>query len=414
MAPQRRTSGARTGWGQAIVFNLLLLLIPVLGANVVAGVFAAREVPVTPTTAALTETRAQMDLVFADLVPRGADRRDFWADLVDRELRARDIAAARGYLVAAPDMLDADDVRAIEAAAEADPFGTRDEQLTRAALLFLPSDARARYETANRLPAIAVATTQTSEETDPPAVSAAAAPTRPEASSSAFLVLGSFEDLTRHSRSWLERPDDPGFSVRITGLGLIADGIADTGGVDLPLATSILKAAHRAGRLHPGFERRLNQDMEAALPRAVLRTRLADALGPVAPTSQHAIAVEQAFRDTLREEALGAILTDARQINEIADATSPTATVALVEHVRSRAELNKLRLIVEAGGERALALEKQIGQDMMATARTGISLSTETVIQIMGLAAAVMVALLLTITSLQASFRARRHAIGYL
>lgn len=398
----RRRSSLSSGWLQAAIFNGMLLLLPILAANVVSGVFATRDFPQTPRPAALEATRSEIKARFASLATSADDRRDYWANLVALQLRERNMPAARGFLLAATEMLDERDREAvIQAAPQAVPFGTQDEQLVGAALLFLPNDVRVRYETALMPPRL---DDETGDDTLTAPAQLPVSATEPESEENhefnsmrvspigvgGFSVLGSFEDLVRNSRDWLAGQPDEAFGLRITALGLMADDLEEPENVDLREAASLLKAADRAGRLRPGFRERLSFDLEQALPLAPLRTRMSEALAVVAPVSEQADALHAAFRETLNVEGLGPLYVDAAQINEIVDATGPVSALAMLEHVDSVTDLRRARLVAEAGGDRAIALESLIGGSILMTARTGIDLSRQDVLEIMGLTAAAM------------------------
>ena len=397
----RRRSSLSSGWLQAAIFNGMLLLLPVLAANVVSGVFATRDFPQTPRPAALEATRNEIKARFASLATSADDRRDYWANLVALQLRERNMPAARGFLLAATEMLDQRDREAvIQAAPQAVPFGTQDEQLVGAALLFLPNDVRVRYETALMPPRL---DDETGSEISPTQLPVSASEPTGEQEDrefnsvrvspigmGGFSVLGSFEDLVRNSCDWLAGQPDEAFGLRITALGLMAGELEAAENVDLREAASLLKAADRAGRLRPGFRERLSFDLEQALPLSPLRTRMTEALAGVAPVNEQADALHAAFRETLNMEGLGPLYVDAAQINEIVDATGPVSALAMLEHVNSVTDLRRARLVAEAGGDRAIALESLIGGSILMTARTGIDLSRQDVLEIMGLAAAAM------------------------
>jgi len=118
---RRRRETSRQGtWRQALLFNSLLLLLAVLGARVMVNAYTAESVGDVPDIQARTETRRAIDESFQTIVPKGNVARAFWADQISRELEARDFSAARGYLLAAPVMLERDDGRAIMAAESID------------------------------------------------------------------------------------------------------------------------------------------------------------------------------------------------------------------------------------------------------------------------------------------------------
>ncbi len=440
---RRHSINASSGWLQAVIFNAMLVLIPVLAANVVAGVFSVREFPADPTIGAIVETRSEIERAFQDLPPRGADPRSYWSDLVDRELRARDMAAARGFLLAAPQLLDERDRTAIASASRENAsnprFSTQDERVAAAALLFLPNDVRARYETATRPPEIsfdtptALAGTQdeagnasdaadvsTSPVSDnqPGSASPRAVMTGTRDIAGEFSVLGRSEDLTRNSREWLANEESSdgnrssGFELRLTGLGLFADDMIDRPNHDFRRAASLLKSAHRAGRLTENYQAKLESAVDDVLPPATLRTRLTAAFEEPLPTSERSAAVEDVFRATLRPAAMDELLAEIHQINRLQDVIGPVASLGLIEHVRSSSDMRRVRLIVEAGGDRAVALEKQIGEDVLVTARTGVKLGRSDVLEIMGLAAAAMAVFWMALAALQRSLAPRSHGFA--
>lgn len=397
----RRHSDSSPGWVQSALFNAVLLLLPLMAANVVSGIFSARDFPASPRAGALEATRIEIISRFERLGPRGDSARAHWAQLVDTQLRRRQMSAARGFLLAAPQMLDERDREAVlQAAPQAVPFGTEDEQLIGAALLFLPNDVRVRYETATQpaeIPAIAsqadagnpsAADTAQADTTEPAEMRpvAASSPT----SDSSFSLLGTMADLARSARDWAGRPEADGFLVRMTGLGLIAEETDRTRGLGLDRAASLLRTAERAGRLEPDFRRRLVGELDSALPAATLRARLSEGFSSMLTTEQQAELLRQALTSTLRADGLAPLLGDLAQINEIVDAVGPVAALALIEDVRTENDLRKMRLIAESGGDRAIALESLIGRDILLTARTGIELTREDVLEIMGLAATAM------------------------
>ena len=412
----KRQSRLSSGWTQAAIFNAMLLLLPVLAANVVSGVFAARDFPQTPRPAALEATRAEIKSQFADLAVEDEQRRGHWASLVDLQLRERNMPAARGFLLAAPEMLDARDREAVEQAApQAVPFGTKDEQLIGAALLFLPNDVRVRFETASRPPSMDLGETaliaDIEAEPDPPVESTSERVILP--AERGFSVLGSFEDLVRNGRDWLAGETTQSFSLRITGLGLLTDQLDAPPSVDLREATSLLKAADRAARLQPEFREQLSQDMDEALSEPVLRAAMTEALTPTSTTAEQAVALEEAFLTSLNVEALGPLYAQFAQINEIVDATGPVAALAMLEHVSNETDLRRARLVAESGGDRAVALEAITGRNVLYSARTGVELSREDVLEIMGLAAAAMALFWMVMLSFQRYMRSPVRMLEY-
>jgi len=412
----------------AVIFNGLLVALPILAAYVVAAAFSSAGFGQSPTPEALTETRRNIERSFEKMSPNPDTARAVWGEMVERELNDRNISAARGFLLAAPHMLDNSNSRAVRAAAEAEISGTEDERLARAALLFLPNDVRARYLAASAPPSIdmppptveteapgsdspaADTGSETSPETDQPLATRSLA-TRPVASVAAFSMLGSLEDLAANSRRWINGDTRDSFVLRLTGLGMVSPETAS--GVNLPEAASILKAARRANRLSPDYLRTLESRLNAAIPEDTLRPLLEEALSEVAPMSVLGEKVKQAFAESIDTRHLPRLALEMEMINRIADATSPAGAISLLEHVEGGDDMRRARLVAEAGGDRAAALIKQLGPKALDTAEAGIKWTRMLVLQVMGLAAAALalVFTLLTTISRSVSERPRRAAI---
>ena len=193
-----------------------------------------------------------------------------------------------------------------------------------------------------------------------------------------------------------------------------ADDVLQRPEHDLRQAASLLRSAHRAGRLTPRYQETLETALNAVLPPATLRTRLAAEFEEIAPISERSDAIAEIFRSTLRTEAIEPLLAEIRQINRIHEAVGPVGTVGLIEHVKSSSDMRRIRLIAEAGGDRTVALEKQIGEDVLGVARTGVKLSRSDVLEIMGLAAAAMAVFWMALAALQRSLSSRRQGLGIL
>ncbi len=417
MAIHRKNSGRKSGWALASAFNALLLVIPILAAHVLGDAMRGDGSSAEPSAEALVETRRAIDRAFAEMPPRGADRRAFWADLVDRELGRRDMSAARGFLIAAPLMLDVDDSRAVNAAAAAETSGGIDQRLTRAALLFLPNDVRAAYEAASRPPAIAPAASyeQVSEDADGAenADRAAAEPPPPlDRRPRVFSLLGTEADLAVNSRAWLRGEPNDDFVLRLTGLAMAASDL-DVDGPALFAdqareAASILKAARRAGRLQRPYARHLEARLDEALPEDVLRPALELVFDAAAPLSDLADMTRTAYGSSIDADAARRFAGDLDDVARLAEATSASGAITLIELVRAPHEMRQVRLIAEAGGVRAIALAKQSGRDALKAAESGIKWTRLLVFQVIALAAGFMALCWLALIGVARSFRPAR------
>ena len=133
------------------MFNSLLILMPVIAAQILGAAFSGATFSDAPTVEAIDQTRHNMDESFAAMAPRNADDKyKFWQDIVSRELTARDVTAARGFLLTAPQMLSREEVKELMAAADAEVTGTEDERIALAALSKKPRLSNQRRKTWRR------------------------------------------------------------------------------------------------------------------------------------------------------------------------------------------------------------------------------------------------------------------------
>ena len=434
---RRRESSRQGTWRQALLFNSLLLLLAVLGARIMTNAYTAESVGDVPDIQAKTETRRAIDESFQTIVPKGNVARAFWADQISRELAARDFSAARGYLLAAPVMLERDDGRAILAAADAEEAGSQDQRLVKAALLFLPNETRAEYERAIEPPRIEMDTSGEDggipsdddmtdrADTDAAGDASEAGPAPDGAGedgageevpdedlyaprrASAFSMVGDRTDLVRRAQRWINGDAVDSMQIRLSAIGLVSlPGARDD--LDYARAISVLKAAGRAKRLRPDYREYLTDRIDLAMPEERAFATVRDALAQVAPMSQLEDMVIAAFEETIVPEGLRRLESDLQAIDRIAALTSPSGAVTLLETADSPEDVRKLQLIAEAGGDRAVALTKQIGPRVLKLAQIGIKWSLNLALQIMALAA---ISMALAWTALSAVSQARpvRH-----
>lgn len=413
MVDTRKPSGNSAGWMPAFVFNSLLLLIPLLAVKALSATIPDKAYLEDRSAEVLAEARRSMDQTFAALLQTDDQtQREYWASLVNQQLEARNMAAARGFLLAAPEMLSSDDARAIEAAAQADPSGNEDERLLRASLLFLPSYVRLGYESSLHPRGQNLITT-TDETADDPSqdkpitlasgnvaatrISVATMTYRPT-----FSVLGDVEDLVQNSRSWLGGNRHQDFAVKLTGLAMASPPSATGLSTNrLQTAASVLKTAWKSDRLQAEYEQRLTETLHSALPDDVLYVNLEAAMADVAPLNVRAIRVQDAFAQSVEPHAAARIGNDLEELAVIAEATSIPGAVNLLEHVSTLSELRHARVIAEAGGDRAVALVAHIGPGVLAMDVQTVRWSQSAVMQIMALAGAVIALFLAVLASLQ-------------
>lgn len=422
MIADRSTSGHSVGWIPAIIFNALLVLIPLIAVNVLVAGFSNAPHNLPPTAEILAETRKTMNNAFDDLTRNDENARAEWAALVAEQLQERNLSAARGFLLAAPYMLSVGDQRAIRAAAQAEPSGTADQRLLRAALLFLPSDIRVGYETSTR-PRGTNLVNLLDEETDPETGANPANQVSGQEIDQAqplsrlsslqhkarFSVLGTPDDLVNRSRDWMRGNYQRAFELRITGLAMAtppsATGLSQE---DLFQAASILKLAWSSDRLQPQYAKLLSQRMEATLPDAVLLENLEAAFDDLSSISERPMRIQDAFARSVDPHAAERLGPEFEQIAEIARDTSPLGAISLLEHASTSIDIRRARLIAQAGGDRAVALASQLGPEALTMTGSGIRWSTSIVLSIMGLTAAGLALLLSALSALGRMIFGRR------
>jgi hypothetical protein len=152
------------------------------------------------------------------------------------------------------------------------------------------------------------------------------------------------------------------------------------------VATSVLRAASRANRLTQDYSSYLEGRVERAMPADTTLVRVRNALAAVAPMSQLEEQVLQAYQSSIDPDGLIRLQRDLKAIARISELTSPTGAVTLLETADSPEDVRKLQLIAEAGGDRAVALTKQIGPRVISLAQIGIKWSLELTLQLMVIA----------------------------
>ena len=218
----------------AVMFNSLLILLPVIGANTVRKAYEGVGVAEQPTIDAIMQTKDRIDHAFEELSPNEADRKlPFWQDKVQRALEEKDVDALRGYLIAAPSMLGNDLGKQVRARAEAESKGTADERLIRAALQKMPESVARSIEYEIGLPQAPITPPEPAVAAPVPEEIAGEeigevieAGVRPELDWR-FRLLGSYGDLAAMSQRWVGGDWSDSIVFKLTGIGLVQQGISD-------------------------------------------------------------------------------------------------------------------------------------------------------------------------------------------
>ena len=400
MRARRRTHKFSFGWLSGFTFHGLLFAMGAALCLLALEMRHALGEEFAPSRDAISATRAHLGQMFADLVPEDADPRNYWASRVDQEIRSNDLASARGFLLAAPFMLDKRDSAAVTAAAAAESKGEADDRLLSAAKLFLPDDVRARYERATTPVNVAQHTESTGETTDTGTnpqddvtsitedVGTAAEedtvtlaeddPTQSrlppeEMGNMDFFVLGSARDLAFQSAGWVRGDRTDVFSLSISGLGLVIhEGLVDGFDADPGFyeGASLVKSAIRAGRLNTRFEESLRARLDRALPADTLKANLEEAFSKNSNLLIATDVVFDAFAKSVDLERLKILAIDFERIAELADERSTTASLTLLGTVSNQRDLKRAELVSLAGGDRVIPLAKFAGADTLDAATT--------------------------------------------
>lgn len=399
MRSRSRNSQRSFGWISALIFNILLIISGVIVFLIIQETRNARGAEYEPTSEAITATQDRMGRMFADLIPSHENNRQYWAELIDAEVRQGDITSARGFLLSAPYMLNRQDAAAVSAAASTESTGQHDDRLLTAAKLFLPDDVRARYERAIAPPVMDMT----------PAPPAEAAETEAEATPETeedglqsealiedetdaapeleFFVLGDARDLAFQSAGWIRGDRTDVFALSISGLGLIArDGLLDELELDRRFfeGASLLKTATRADRLAPDFERTLRDHLERAMPEDTLRANLEAAFASNSNLLIQTDAIFAAFANSVDQPRLRIFLSDLERLAALTEGRATVDALMLIETISSQSDLKRAELISQAGGDRAIALAKHYGEDALNAATTVMDWSMKLISLIAG------------------------------
>lgn len=313
----------------ALVFNICLLLLPLAGAAaliVIArdNLYAYESSEQGARAVALRVARLNGELIQVDF-----DRQNQWDGLVDMELRANDLAAARGFLLSGTGMLPR---RAAQVLNQAD---ANDAELEIAALQLLAPSTRSRYLEAGPL--------LSQREAN-------AAPTAPQPASA--------EDFELLARAILADPESDTLQFILTGFSL---GLAGDLSTDMALGIEVLRDAARREDFPQTLSGEIRSVFEQTVPAVTFRDAArARAEGATAGAYANASAAFQEIATPERAAAARAMLD---QLGGISVATSRAGAAALLTHATSLRDLPRLSLLADAAGDRAVAAAKRLPRD---------------------------------------------------
>ncbi len=339
---------------------------------------------------------------FGEIAASGDNGRAVWAQRVETTVLESDFAAARGYLLSAPYMFNKSDAAALQSAFEEEYSGDDDERLARAALIFLPDSVRASYQIAIAPPDYERPATSTAPASVAPSgdmVSRAAPELLPDPlkTNLSMLLFGDAEDLTRRSQRWLIDDQSDSFSLRLRAIGLIKSQSGTSDQAAFGEAASILTAGHRASRLSRKFTQSMTEKVEATLPEAALQARLNVAFEPVMTTTDRSREIVLAYEETINPAGLESLSAEMETIARLAKLTSPAGALTLIEQIETPDHMQRALLLAEAGGERSVALAREIGPEILTLAEPGILFTKGLLIRT---AIIILIGIALIITSL--------------
>ena len=387
----------------ALTFNVAICLAPFIGARAISTAYGDKRPAYEATSEALAATRQAMDGRFQHLSSNGdAAPREVWSGYVREQLEANNMSAVRGLLQAAPAMLSGADGQALKARVAVDSE-SGEQALLAAAVAYLPEELQDEYERrsasivsmfSNTAPADTVQGTAAKPGAKPdakpgpvpavadPATSAELIRIEEETGRQEFSVLGDMRDLAITAARWARQDKVDEFAFTLAGVGLIlADPEAREG-------ASIALSARRAQQLDPAFELYLERKLFLAAPPQRLKRLLEGEFqseygyGTTGPA-----VVENAFKSSVDRAQLEAALADYRILRDIARDTSPQSAVAILGQVKDGSDLQRAKLVAQAGGDRAVALARYDGEHLLDTARTSITWNNALRLQVAGLMA---------------------------
>lgn len=336
---RRRGRFARTALTAltGLVFNAALFTLPFMSAALFQTVTAGNLIDYTPTAATRRDTQRALRQEAARFVRPGEDRRLTWNNLIARELGEGDIAAARGFALTAPAILRGADAAKIQRMV---PRGGGDRDYLTATLpLIEPSYARQRFRSVIG-----------------------------SGEAGSFDVLGDGREIADTALRWRA-----GESVDyvLFALGGATLGAPEAGPDDARLGASVLKVAKNGAHMSPEFAAALDAEVMAAVPPDRLRAELDAIFQNRDAIVDEGAAAALAFTRARVPEAWSRLSDDLVLIGATARATSPAGAAQLVAHARDNRDLLRIRLLADAGGERAVAIGKRTPERLILKAAHG-------------------------------------------
>ncbi len=333
----RNEQGATLGALAALAFNLCLVVLAAASAAACIVIARDRLYAYEYSEAGARAISRRVERLNSELIQLEFDRQRQWDDLVAMELMARDVDAARGFLLSARGMLPA---RAANQLSREAPANASDAQVELAALELLTPGTRARYE----------ATV--------PLLSRRAASGAASARGPAPPSPGDPRDFELIARALIAEPSTGSLQFILTGFSL---GLAGDISPRTARGAAALIEASRREDYPAAFGVEIGDLVGASVPiESFRRAALANAQGEAAGAFDNSAA---AFRAAVDPEHARRVRTVLDEIGAMTEATSHDTAVALVTHAGEIRDLPKLRLIAQSTGDRAAAAAKRLQRD---------------------------------------------------
>jgi hypothetical protein len=362
------TGSALTG----LVFNAALFALPFAATALVETTRRPDIIDYTPTPATRRSTLNAIETEASRFVQRGDDRHVVWEQLIARELSANDQVAARGFALLGTSILSPAEAARLHRRSTA---GDRDTAMLEAALPLMDPSIRRSIHLA------------------------------PTSGATSFNVLGDLEGFSEEARRWVDGELVDGVALRLTGAAQLEQRAPNAEAIRL--GASVLKIAKNSGRLGSDFLAWLETRLEAALPAERLRAELAYAFANGDRLNGEGTAVAAAFAAASRKDGLRAVANDLAVIGAMARGSTPAAAAQLLSQAKDSRDLQRLLLLAEAGGERAVAIAKRTPDRLvLGCARGAINWSGRLPYDLASLLLSLLAALLATISAVTAKKRA--------
>jgi hypothetical protein len=391
----------------ALIFNGALCVTPFMAAHLVSQAYGDRPTAFEPTQQALDATRAAMDERFQQIAAgKDEEPTKVWAGLVGESLQKeeKEMPLVRGLLLGAPAMLNEPEGQALRARIDKVATGPDDETVLLAAVSYLPPDLQDAYRNISQPGGMRFNASAT-----PESVGAAPAPAAPEPAVERRVEInrvGSLSGLTQTAVDWANDSTINLPAFLLSGIALI---MADSD-PEAREGASVAMPALRARTLAPvPFKDYLTKRLEDVVNTEEMKRLLSAELHlEVKYTPDATAVVENAFRTTVDREKLSGLLEEFKILREIALDTSFEAAIAIVSRVEDGVDLRAARLVAAAGGERAVALERFDGDNLLETARMVIPWTNALRLQAAGVAACLALLAFVALTTAWKSFRRNR------